>query len=273
MHSAVSDGTDSPTELVAKAVECGLDVIALCDHDTFDGLVEAQSAGREMGLDVLDGCEISCLLYGASIHLLAYGCDQNNPELVNELTRIRAGRNGRIDAMVEKLNRAGLEISVADVLSMARTAPSIGRPHVADALIAKGYAKDRAQVFAEWLNEDRPAYVPRYSPDLIAMIGLVRSSGGVAVVAHPWARGRKSVMTAKLITMLAEEHGLDGIEVDHQDHDRHDRERLRVLAENLGLLDTGGSDYHGRGKKDHDLGVNLTRQPVYEEILARISAR
>ena len=272
-HSAVSDGTDTPTGLVLRAVAAGLDVIALTDHDTFDGLLEAQEAGRRAGIVVLGGIEMSCQHSGHPVHLVGYGCERTSPALLSELARVRAGRVGRLGAAVERLNAVGLEITVEEVLAQAGSSPSVGRPHIADVLIGKGYVVDRGEAFLRYLAEGRPGYVPRYSTPLERGIDLIHQAHGVAVIAHPWGRGNRDVLPAPYLESLVREHGLEGIEVDHQDHDAATRSLLFEMGGRLGLIRTGSSDYHGLGKRDHELGCNLTRATAYRDILRRIAAR
>lgn len=271
-HSLVSDGTDTPTQLVRKAAEAGLDAIALTDHDTFDGLREAELAGRSAGVEVLAGMEFSTLKRGASVHLAAYGCDPHDEALLDELARVRVGRSDRVPAMVARLTELGLPITVDDVLAQA-PGVSLGRPHVADALVAKGYVASRDEAFARWLHDGGPAYVDRYCTELTSAIELVHRARGVAVLAHPWGRGRREDLPEAYLAELANEHGLDGIEVDHPDHDVGTRDELRALASRLGLLATGSSDHHGLGKTRNPLGAFLTHPEVYAEILRRIASR
>ena len=272
-HSRVSDGTDTPTGLVMKAAEAGLDVIALTDHDTFDGVAEAQEAGRRLGIRVVAGIEISTELNGRSVHLLGYGCDTHDHDLLAELTRVRVGRTERLPQMCARLEAAGVGVTMDEVLAAAKGAPSIGRPHFADAMVAKGYVKDRDEAFRRYLAEDRPGYVGRYATEVGRAVDLVHGARGVAVLAHPWGRGNARVATAEVIESLVREHGLDGIEVLHPDHDQHTRELLSELGARLGLVRTGSSDYHGSGKKDNPLAANLTRESAFNELVRRMGAR
>ncbi len=272
-HSRVSDGTDTPTMLVMKAFQAGLDVIALTDHDTFDGVPEALEAGKRIGLKVVPGIEISCKLEGKTIHLLGYGCDLWNRALNEELAKVRVGRTQRLPEMCERLRTLGIDISLEELMESAQGAPSIGRPHVADALVAKGIVADRQEAFDRFLASGRPAYVPRYSIALERAIDLVHEAKGVAVLAHPWGRGGKEVLTAPVIERLVRAHGLEGIETDHQEHDRDTRLLLFELGARLGLLRTGSSDYHGAKRPDRPIGAYTTRKSAYLELLSRIRAR
>ncbi|CAL8978114.1 5'-3' exoribonuclease [Propionicimonas sp. T2.31MG-18] len=272
-HSSVSDGTDAPAELVAEAARAGVDVIALCDHDTFDGLAVAVAAGQRLGVSVLHGIEISAQHHGVSVHLLGYGCRIDDPALADELARIRQGRSGRVPAMLERLSRAGMPVPREVLDRYVGDSPSIGRPHLADAMVELGYVSDRREAFDRYLADGGPIFVGRYATPLGRGLDLVRDAGGVAVIAHPWGRVSRDELPASLLGRLAASGRLDGVEVDHQDHDPSTRAELRALASGLGLLTTGSSDYHGAGKKDHDLACNTTAPEVLAEIGARVAAR
>jgi 3',5'-nucleoside bisphosphate phosphatase len=270
-HSNVSDGTDTPAELVVAAAEGGLDVVALTDHDTFDGLDRALAAGREHGVEVVRGMELSCSRHGASVHLLAYGADPSHGSLAAEMERVRDGRMGRLGPVLDLLAGLGVPVTEQDVMAQVGDSPSVGRPHIADALVAAGHVADRTEAFDRFLADGGPAHVARYAIEVERGIDLVHQAGGVAVIAHPWGRGRERLLPPEVLQRLVEEHRLDGIEVDHQDHDADARHRLWQLVERLGVLGTGSSDYHGTGKTDHDLGVNTTRPEVYAELCHRIA--
>ena len=269
-HSSVSDGTDTPEELVRKAAAAGLDVVALTDHDTFDGLNAAVAEGQRIGVQVLRGMELSCSRGGDSVHLLAYGADPLNADLVAELALVRGGRKGRLAGVLMKLAELGVPVSEAEVMAQVGDSPSVGRPHIADAMIKAGHVGDREEAFDRFLAEGGPAHVHRYAIELERGIDLVHAAGGVAIIGHPWGRGREHVLPPALLSALAAEHGLDGVEVDHQDHDASTRAQLRTLAAELGLLVTGSSDYHGTGKLDHDLGCNTTAPDVYDDLVGRL---
>ena len=269
-HSNVSDGTDTPAELVVAAHEAGLDVVALTDHDTFDGLDRAVAAGREHGVEVVRGLELSCMRQGQSVHLLAYGADPDAAALAEEMVRVREGRTGRLRPVLDLLAGLGVPVTEEQVMAQVGSSPSVGRPHIADALVEAGWVADRTEAFDRFLADGGPAHVGRYAIEVGHGIDLVHAAGGVAVIAHPWGRGRAALLPTAYLTELVERHGLDGIEVDHQDHDAETRTELRALADRLGVLGTGSSDYHGTGKTDHDLGVNTTRPEVYDELRRRM---
>lgn len=272
-HSAVSDGTDSPTEVVARAARLGLAGVALTDHDTDAGLAEAFAAGQRYGIEVIGGMEVSTKYAGRSVHLLAYGVDAAAPELAAELARIREGRADRLGPVLAKLAELGVGVSEADVRAQVGDSPSVGRPHIADALVAAGHVRSRREAFDRFLADDGPAHVERYAVDLERALRLVRDAGGVAVIAHPWGRSTRGVLTPEVLSGLAAEHGLDGIEVDHQDHNPPVRRQLRRLASQLGLLATGSSDYHGTGKVDHELGCNTTAPEVADALRSLMAQR
>lgn len=272
-HSTISDGTDSPTRLMMKAAGSGLDVVALTDHDTLDGLEEAQAAGQRFGVRLLPGFEMTCHIGGRDVHLLGYGARPSDSVLGRELHLTRASRAERLDAICQRLSDAGMTVTVDDVHRAAGSASSLGRPHVADAMVAKGYVEDRDEAFRDWLADGKPAYVPRRSVALEEGIDLIHNAGGVAVLAHPWGRGAQQVLTPQVIASLSAYHQLDGIEVEHQDHDQAARRMLFDLGGRLGLVRTGASDYPGSGKKDHELGCNVTRETAYRELVTRIQLR
>jgi len=272
-HSLVSDGTDTPAELVRKAHAVGLDVVALTDHDTFDGLDEAAAESERLGILLVRGMELSCSRGGDSVHVLAYGVDPANPALAAEMARVRDGRLGRLAGVLAKLAELGVPVSESEVMAQVGDSPSVGRPHIADALIKAGHVRDRQEAFDRFLADGGPAHVHRYTIEVERGIDLVHEAGGLAVIAHPWGRGREYVLPSRVLEALARDHGLDGIEVDHQDHDSETRERLRALADGLGLLATGASDYHGVGKLDHDLGCNTTDPEVFNEMQRRLRSR
>jgi len=276
VHSSRSDGTDTPAELVARARAAGLDLVALCDHDALDGVAEATRAGRAAGVAVLPGLELSCQREGVTVHLLGLGV-RPDPGLLDELARIRAARDTRLDAILERLGRVGVHLTRDQVMVAAGRATTLGRPHVADAMVAAGYVADRTEAFRVWLCENCPGYVPHYRVPVADGIALVRSAGGVAVLAHAWGRTARSVLTPDCLAGLARPAdgaaGLDGLEVDHQDHDPATRAGLRALAGRWGLIVTGASDYHGVGKVAHELGCNTTDVENWGRIAALITAR
>ncbi|GGP90274.1 PHP domain-containing protein [Streptomyces pseudogriseolus] len=265
-HSTASDGTDTPAELVRKAAAAGLDVVALTDHDTTRGHADALAA-LPQGLTLVTGAELSCRLDGVSMHLLAYLFDPEEPALLAERELVRDDRVPRAQGMIAKLNELGVPVTWDQVARIAGDG-SVGRPHVASALVELGVVDSVNDAFTpEWLADGGRAYMPKHETDPFEAVRLVKNAGGVAVFAHPAAVKRGRTVPESAIAELAEA-GLDGIEVDHMDHDPDTRARLRGLAGELGLLVTGSSDYHG-SRKTCVLGEFSTDPEVYGEITRR----
>ncbi|MCL3859867.1 PHP domain-containing protein [Actinotalea sp. K2] len=265
-HSSASDGTDAPAHLVAQAALAGLDVVALTDHDTTRGWAEAAVASLELGVDLVRGAEISCRAAGVSVHLLSYLHDPESPGLLAEGERTREARLERAREMVERLS-VDFALTWADVEEQSEPGTTIGRPHLADALVARGYVADRSAAFTSLLATGSPYYVPHYAPDAVRAVRLVRAAGGVPVMAHPAASVRGRVVPDSVIEEMAAA-GLAGLEVHHRDHDDAQRAHMTELAHDLGLLITGSSDYHGEGKPNR-LGENTTAPEVLEVIEAQ----
>ncbi len=265
-HTHHSDGTDSPAELMANAAAAGLDVIGLTDHDTVAGWQEAAAHVPASGVALVPGAELSCTASGISVHLLSFLHDPKDPDLRRESTRARESRDGRAREIVRRVS-ADYAITWADVQAQAGPDATIGRPHIADALVAKGHVPDRSAAFGHILAAGGPYYVSYYAPDVIKAVRIVRAAGGVPILAHPRARARGRVIGDAVIAAMADA-GLAGLEVDHRDHTDADREHLRALAADLGLLITGASDYHGTGKHNR-LGEHTTSPETLEAIEAQ----
>ncbi|MGW7056494.1 PHP domain-containing protein [Streptomyces sp. NPDC054887] len=265
-HSTASDGTDTPAELVRNAAAAGLDVVALTDHDSTRGHAEAIAALPD-GLTLVTGAELSCRLDGIGLHMLAYLFDPDEPELARERELVRDDRVPRARAMVGKLRELGVPVEWDQVARIAGDG-SVGRPHIASALMELGVVASVSDAFTpEWLANGGRAYVEKHELDPFDAIRLVKAAGGVTVFAHPGAAKRGDVVPESAIAALAAA-GLDGIEVDHMDHDEPVRARLRALAADLGLLTTGSSDYHG-SRKTVRLGEYTTDPEIYGEITRR----
>ena len=266
-HSDRSDGTESPAELVRKASEHGVDVLGLTDHDTTEGWEEAADAAERHGVTLVRGIEVSCTFRGAGAHLLAYLPDPTYTPLAEELQRVLDGRKARLPATLDRLRGLGVDIDEDDVRRVSEGTAAMGRPHVADALVARGVVSHRNEAFERFLGPKGPAYVGRYAADLETMVGVVAGAGGASVLAHPWARRHDhSALDEQGIAGL-QALGLAGLEVDHEDHPPLVRERLRALARRLDLLVTGSSDHHGAGKVGHELGCNTTAPDQLDRLL------
>jgi 3',5'-nucleoside bisphosphate phosphatase len=265
-HSSCSDGTDTPTGLVAAARDAGLDVIALTDHDTTAGWDEAVQAGERHGVTVLPGAELSCRLDGIQVHMLGYAFDRAEPEFARERNLLRDDRERRAQLIVERCRELGAPITWERVRAIAGDA-AIGRPHVASALVEAGVVPTVDAAFSsDWLADGGRAYVDKYALDPYRALELLRVSGGFGVFAHPAAARRGRIVSDGQIADLAAA-GLRGIEVDHVDHDAAARDRIRALAKELGLVPTGSSDYHG-ARKTVRLGENTTDPAAYEALFA-----
>jgi predicted metal-dependent phosphoesterase TrpH len=266
-HTDRSDGTVTPRELLAEAERAGLDVIGLTDHDTDAGWDEASAAAVEHGVALVRGMEISCRHAGRSVHLLAHLLDPSFPPLAAALEVILRGRDERMPRIVARLRELGHDITEQDVVERSGGAAALGRPHVADVLVARGVVGSRDEAFDRLLSPGRPAYVSRSAADLLDMLDLVARAGGVSVLAHPWGRHGNAGLDRAALADLRDA-GLLGIEVDHQDHDDAQRAELRRIGVDLGLVLTGSSDYHGTGKAAHDLGCNTTDPAELDRLLA-----
>lgn len=266
-HSTASDGTFTPAELVRAGAAAGLDVMAITDHDTTGGWDEA-AAARPAGLRLVRGAELSCRWHGAEpaipLHLLAYLFDPAEPVLAGELVRLREDREQRAEKIVGKLRADGVPISWDEVSGYA-AGGSVGRPHIAQALIRAGLVRTTTEAFASaWLGARY--FVPKSDLDVFDAVRAVREAGGVAVFAHPRATVRGRVVPDELIAELARA-GLFGLEADHEDHTPAERAQVRALADRLGLVVTGSSDFHGTHKAVQ-LGAFTTDPEAYEKIVS-----
>jgi len=263
-HSNASDGTEAPADVVRRAAGAGLDVLALTDHDTVDGLQEAVEA-LPAGLVLVPGAEISCRVDGTSMHLLAFLFDPTHPPLADALAALRADRLRRGEAMARRCAELGARLSWDRVREIA-AGGVVGRPHVARALVEAGAVDSVADAFSSaWIGDGGRAYVPKYCLDPVDAVHLVRDAGGVPVFAHPRAVTRGPVVGDDVVEALAVA-GLGGLEVDHPDHAPGDRAALRGLAARLGLFVTGSSDDHGT-LTGHRLGCETTDPAAYRRLV------
>jgi len=263
-HSSVSDGTEAPAALVASAVRAGLDTVALTDHDTTAGWAEASAAVVGTGLTLVPGMELSTRLGFDSVHMLGYLFDPAHEGLVAETARLRDSRLHRAERIVERI-AADYDLTWGDVLAQARSGATLGRPHIADALVAKGYAPDRSAAFAGILHWRAGYYEPHEAPSPVIGVRLIREAGGVPVIAHPATRGREPNISVEGFEALVEA-GLLGVEVDHRENTPVGRTALLELARRHDLIVTGSSDYHGDGKPNR-LGENTTAPEQLERIV------
>ena len=248
-HSTASDGTLRPAELVLAAADAGLDVVALTDHDTTAGWDEA-AAATPAGCTLVPGAELSCVTRvdgrRISLHLLAYLFDRTEPTFAAARAHLRDSRLGRARRIVDHMTADGLPVTWAAVQDLSRGA-TVGRPHIARALVQAGAASTVDEAFARLLNSSSSYYVPKDDMDAFAAVRAVKAAGGVSVFAHPLARRRGPVVGDDVIVALAKA-GLGGLEVDHTDQNDAERVHLRGLAADLHLVATGSSDFHGTNK-------------------------
>ena len=270
-HSIISDGTDSPSTLINKAMAAGITTLALTDHDTIGGWQEAEAALRP-GIELVLGAEISCQTQDLiSVHMLGLLFDGAEPELQAMLDRTRENRVGRMEKIISRMNAAGIEISMVDVQAELADGATLGRPHLADALVRKGIVASRDEAFADLLHNHSPHYVAHYSPSPEAAIAAIKKAGGVAVIAHPMASLRGRTISIESFRSLAEA-GLDGIEIEHRDNSVEAHELLRPIAHEFDLVQTGSSDYHGNGKLNQ-LGECVTNPDEWHRLESRANAR
>jgi 3',5'-nucleoside bisphosphate phosphatase len=274
LHSAASDGTDAPADLVRLAVDAGVTTLALTDHDTTAGWGAATTAmaGVPAHVRLVRGAEFSTTAPDGrggevSAHLLGYLFDPGHPALVAEQERLRDERRRRIRVMAQRMADDGWAVDPDGLEARLDPQVPIGRPHLGRALVEVGAVASVPEAFASLLAKDGPYYEPKADTPITEAVATIRAAGGVAVWAHPWARTRGDVIEPEVIADLAG-RGLAGVEVDHPDHTPQDRERLRALAGDLDLLATGSSDYHG-GNKDTPIAAETTAPDQLDALVAR----
>lgn len=247
IHSTFSDGTLSPEEIVELAAEAGLAAISVTDHDNVAGVERAEVAARRHGLEVIPGVELSAIEIGTDVHVLGYFVDVGFKSLTEHLELFRDARRIRAQKMVEKLKDLGLEVSIEAVLAKAGPA-AVGRPHVAEALVDEGLILSYEEAFRRYIGFDGPAYVPKYEISPARAVDLIHAAGGLAIIAHPGVYLRDDIMRSIIAA------GIDGIETVHPKHTAEATSRLRAMVKELGLVETGGSDYHGDNRGNTPFG-------------------
>lgn len=265
-HSNRSDGTFEPAEVVRLAAERALDVVALTDHDTTDGLAEALATGSVVGVEVVPGVEFSAEFDGHSVHVLCYWMDPQDAALQLELRRLREDRFRRGELMVDKLQGLGLPVGFERVRAIAGDA-TIVRPHIAQAMVEAGVVATEKEAFERYIGDGGPAHVAKHALDPIDAVALIDRAGGVCALAHPAMWGDQSSVPVELIERMAAA-GMRGLEVDHPDHTPEMRERYRTLAGRLGLIATGGSDCHGTRYDPVRLGTSLCDPEAFAALRA-----
>lgn len=270
-HTTASDGTDSPFALVKKALSTGVTTLGITDHDSTAGWEEAITALKPQ-IQLALGAEVSCLTAdGISVHMLGLLFDGEDEQLQQMLSDCRDTRLPRMRKMVALLQADGIDISLEDVYQAAPDQATIGRPHLADALVAKKIVATRDEAFADLLHNESKYYVTHAAPTPADAIATIKRAGGVAVIAHPFASRRGQILTADTFQDLVVA-GLDGIEVHHRDQNAAEQQVLTEIARELHLVTTGASDYHGTGKLNA-MAENTTHPAQWEALEARASAR
>ena len=265
-HSSASDGTETPYEVVRSAHEAGLGTIALTDHDSTAGWASASKAARHYGLSLIPGMELSTRQEYTSVHLLAYLFDPADEALLAETTTIRSARMKRAESIVARISE-DYDLTWQDVLDQTTEGATIGRPHIADALVAKGLAPTRSHAFQGILHWKAGYFQPHYAPTPLIGVQLVVAAGGVPVLAHPGTSSRDRVIPESNLRRLVDA-GLFGLEIEHSLNTADGKARLYELAKKFGLEVTGSSDYHGSGKPNR-LGENTTPIEVLQKIVDR----
>ena len=271
LHTTASDGVMKPAEIVRYAKSKGLQAIAITDHDTIEGLEEGVSEGERIGFEVIPGVEISAKHSPGSMHLLGYFFDFHHPFLKERLQYLQKGRAERNPRIVEKLNHLGIRITYEEVRK-ASGGGQVGRPHFAQVLVEKGYVRSFQEAFDRFLKKGAPAYVEKFRFTASEALHFIREAKGVAVLAHPNTLGMNGYpeMESLLLHLIAE--GLKGIEVYYPEHTHLDVSRLEALAEKYGLIITGGTDYHGIGGNDLDIGVGRGEMRLPYSIVSELRA-
>lgn len=259
-HTTASDGLFTPWELIQAASALGLKAVGLTDHDTVSGWSEGLKAGAEFGVDILRGIELNTEWEGIEVHILGYEPDPESSQLQNKLLELREARAERMLKILNRLRDLKIDITVEEIRRIAR-GESVGRPHVAQALLQRGYVKTIKEAFDRYIGLGAPAYVPRFKLTPEEAIQLIRKAGGIAVLAHPGIH-----QLGKLIPTWVKA-GLQGIEVSHSEHTLEDERNYCALAEQFHLIKTGGSDFHGEERKP---GVKLGGWGVSYEVVDQI---
>ncbi|QDE34388.1 PHP domain-containing protein [Microbacterium foliorum] len=266
MHSNHSDGTEAPAEVVRQAQRFGVRTMALTDHDRTTGWDEATAATAELGMTFLPGMELSAKHEWRSVHVLGYLFDPLDEALRAETDRIRGDRIGRAERIVRSIGR-DYDLDWDDVLAQTALDATVGRPHIADALVARGIVRDRTEAFDGILHPREGYYEPHYAPDPLTAVRLITDAGGVAIIAHPATVGRDHMMPLHFIEQLIAA-GLGGFEIDHRENTAAGKKALHTIAAKHDLIITGSSDYHGTGKPNLP-GENTTSDEMVQRLVER----
>ena len=268
LHTTHSDGSQTPTEVVRLAHEAGVSALAITDHDITTGLPEAIAAGQELGIEIIPGIEISSRHGESELHVLGYFIKWEDAQLNERLMTLRESRHRRNPKIIELLQAAGIDITYDEVRAVAGS-DSVGRPHIARVLMDKKVVTTAKEAFDRFLAEGKAAYVPRDLPAPVDAIRWIKDAGGLAVLAHPtWVKTTEGTLTD--LARQLKEQGLDGVEVHYSTHTPRQTRTYLSLAKQLGLLVTGGSDFHGMTKPDIEVGIGKGSLHVPDHLLPKL---
>lgn len=268
LHTTHSDGSQTPAEVVRLAHEAGVSALAITDHDITTGLPEAIAAGQELGIEIIPGIEISSRHGESELHVLGYFLKWEDAQLNERLMTLRESRHRRNPKIVELLQAAGIDITYDEVRAIAGS-DSVGRPHIARVLMYKKVVTTAKEAFDRFLAEGKAAYVPRDLPAPVDAIRWIKEAGGLAVLAHPtWVKTTEGTLTD--LARQLKEQGLDGVEVHYSTHTPRQTRTYLSLAKQLGLLVTGGSDFHGMTKPDIEVGIGKGSLHVPDHLLPKL---
>jgi len=268
LHTTHSDGSQTPAEVIRLAHEAGVSALAITDHDITTGLPEAIAAGQELGIEIIPGIEISSRHGDSELHVLGYFIKWQDAQLNERLMTLRESRHRRNPKIIELLQAAGIDITYDEVRAVAGS-DSVGRPHIARVLMDKKVVTTAKEAFDRFLAEGKAAYVPRDLPAPVDAIRWIKDAGGLAVLAHPtWVKTTEGTLTD--LARQLKEQGLDGVEVHYSTHTPRQTRTYLSLAKQLGLLVTGGSDFHGMTKPDIEVGIGKGSLHVPDHLLPKL---
>jgi predicted metal-dependent phosphoesterase TrpH len=268
LHTTHSDGSFTPTEVLELAHKAGVSALAITDHDITTAIPEATAAGQQLGIEVIPGIEISSRFGDSELHVLGYFLDWQDARLNERLTTLRESRHRRNPQIIERLQAMGIDITYDEVRALAGT-DSVGRPHIARVLMEKKVVASAKEAFDRFLATGKPAYVPRDLPPPAEAIQWIKAAKGLAVLAHPtWVKPTEGTLTDLVRQLKAD--GLDGVEVHYSTHTARQTREYLSLAKQLGLLVTGGSDFHGLTKPDIEVGIGKGTLHIPDSLLHKL---
>ena len=267
IHSTFSDGTLTPTQLVERAKQNNIEVMAITDHDNVDGLKEGRKEAEKQGIIFVDGIEVSANFCDKDIHILGYFLDLEDEELLEWLERIKKKRYDRTIKILNKLSKLGIDISLAEVKEEV-IGNVIGRPHIAKMIIKKGFATTMNEVFDKYLGDGKSAYIPKVGVDMVEVIKKLKANGAVVSLAHPHLISHPDDTVVNIIDMLIK-NGLDGLELYYPNIDIRKKNKLMKIAKRRGLILTGGSDFHGLNRAGVDIGLGNISKEIFQKMVEK----